>query len=157
MLPGIITQVALDWDSGNNYYIPTIKRHNSKLYMWIAASGPQLGGPKEPGLAPQHWQVIDTCIVPHTVLHEEENWDDMKMDGKFLMQSLQGVSVNPPLDITAYWWLDVSTVTLDNSLQVLQTARRHGITEGDVAQVRSRCFDGTSWGPWSYNHSQYAS
>lgn len=156
MLPGIISQVSLDWSEGVDYYIPTIKRYKDKIYLWIAASGPQLGGPKEPGASPQYWQVIDTCIVPHTVLHEEENWDDMKMDGKFLMQSLKGISVNPPIDITSYWWLDVSTVTLDNKLQVLQVARKHTTDVGGSAQVLSRVYDGTTWGSWSYNYSQYA-
>ena len=64
MLPGIINQVALDWSSGNNYYIPTIKRHKDKVYLWIAASGPQLGGPKEPGLLPSTGRLLIPASFP---------------------------------------------------------------------------------------------
>ena len=66
MLPGIISQVSLDWSEGVDYYIPTIKRYKDKLYMWIAASGPQLGGPKEPDSSPQYWQVIDAATATTT-------------------------------------------------------------------------------------------
>lgn len=157
MLPGIIGQVSLEWNSSVDYYLPTLKQHNGKIYVWKAASGPHLGGPRPPGPdSPNYWEVLDLIVAPRTSIHEEEDWDLMTMDGKFLIRTTQGVSHNPPQDITAWWWLEVSSCELDGKLQVLQVARLHEVGVGGVAKVLARVYDGTTWGLWSYNYSQYS-
>lgn len=161
MLPGIINQVSLDWDRNVNYHIATIKRHNGKLYEWVAPSGPQLGGSKEPGEdTAAYWKSLDTIINPSTGQAEVEDLNELVTTGKYFIHTIQGETLNPPKDVTADWWLEVSTYKTADRVLILQEARMHSTETGSAAtgnaQFLSRCCDGGTWGSWSYNYSQFA-
>lgn len=159
MLPGIINQLNLDWDNSTNYYLPTLKRHNSKLFAWLAPNGPQLGGVKEPGtpLGSAFWQTLDNIVTPLSINIDTSDWNNITVPGKFFIRTTQNVTANPPMNITSDWWVEVSLCypTDGRQIQILQEATRH-VTDPNTGYMLHRCFDGGNWGPWGYAYTQFS-
>lgn len=159
MLPGIIPQVNLEWDSSTNYHLPTIKRYQGKLYMWLAPSGPQLGGSKTPGTSEgsTFWQCLDEVVAMASNIMNENNWDNIRTPGRYFIHSEKDVTIGAPLNITSWWWLDVSVAHPGegDSECVLQEATRHS-TDENAGYALHRCYDNGTWGGWGYTYSQFS-
>ena len=89
-----------------------------------------------------------------TVLNNDFN--NLTDSGVYFIKTTQGITKNSPIDLTAYWWVKVTTaVEADGSKHVLQEARLHSTDSGGVAYSLARC-KGTTWGPWEYAYTQFA-
>lgn len=157
MLPGLALQVDLDWKNSANYYLPTIKRHNGKLYTWQAPSGPQLGGAKTPGTTAgeNYWKVLDEYISPiaSAWTNDLTDWNLLVNMGWYMVKSVKDVTLNPPINETAWWFTFVFVANND----VLQEVRRFSVEAiGANKLSRQRSYTGT-WGPWVYDYAQYYS
>lgn len=157
MLPGIIPQVNLDWDISTNYTIPTIKRHRNKLYMWLAPSGPQLGGAKTPGTdeGSSFWQNLDEIVAMASIVLNENDWNNIRTPGRYFIHSEKDVTLNAPMNITSWWWVDVSSAHPEGQECVLQEAIRHS-TDENTGYALHRCCDAETWGKWGYTYSQFS-
>lgn len=155
MLPGIIQQINLDWSPTVNYYIPTLKRFNKKLWDWLAPNGPQLGGVRMPGEdgSESYWRLVDLIINPVCTFFETSNWDTATQSGKFIIPTIADVTINPPKNITAWWWVDITSFQGN----ILQEARLFS-TEPSLASKLARQYDANKdvWSDWHYAYAQYS-
>ena len=60
MQPQLLSQISMEWKSDVNYYMPTLKVYQDRIYMWLKPSGPNLGGAKTPGAdnAKEYWKKV---------------------------------------------------------------------------------------------------
>lgn len=104
-------------------------------------------------------------ITDITVFNNDFN--NLTDSGVYFIQTTQGITQNSPIDITAYWWVKVTTdIDSDDSenKNILQEVRLHSTDSGGAAYSLARCM-GTIWGPgpqiaiwgpWEYAYTQFA-
>lgn len=159
MLPGIVLQTDLDWKNTVNYYIPTIKRYNNKLYAWLAPNGPQLGGAKTPGTTAgaSYWKLLEdyfTLFRGTQLSGNATDWNLYVDMGWWLVYNVKGTTLHAPVDETSWWWVCVANCNGN----ILQEARRFNVTNQTGAEKLSRQRNTTgTWGPWVYDYAQYYS
>lgn len=86
------------------------------------------------------------------------DFNNLTDSGVYFIQTTQGITQNSPIDITAYWWVKVTTdIDSDDSenKNILQEVRLHSTDSGGAAYSLARC-KGTNWGPWEYAYTQFA-
>ena len=86
------------------------------------------------------------------------DFNNLTDSGVYFIQTTQGITQNSPIDITAYWWVKVTTdIDSDdsNNKNILQEVRLHSTDSGGAAYSLARC-KGTNWGPWEYAYTQFA-
>ena len=83
------------------------------------------------------------------------DFNNLTDSGVYFIPTTQGITQNSPIDITAYWWVKVTAIDLDDYKNILQEARLHSTDSGGAAYSLARC-KGEIWGPWEYAYTQFA-
>ena len=110
-----------------------------------------------------NWQLVTTINTAsynangNTLLNS--NFNNLILPGKYYVTTTRD-TINAPISADASWWVEVSAYSDDSSVQILQEARMHSssgsTTTSGPANVLVRCYDGTSWGTWTYSYSIFA-
>ena len=110
-----------------------------------------------------NWQLVTTINTTsysangNTLLNS--NFNNLILPGKYYVTTTSD-TINAPISANANWWVEVSAYSDDSSVQILQEARMHSsgvsTTTSGPANVLVRCYDGTSWGAWTYSYSIFA-
>ena len=110
-----------------------------------------------------NWQLVTTINTAsynangNTLLNS--NFNNLILPGKYYVTTTRD-TINAPISADANWWVEVSAYSDDSSVQILQEARMHSsgvsTTTSGPANVLVRCYDGTSWGTWTYSYSIFA-
>lgn len=83
------------------------------------------------------------------------DFNNLTDSGVYFIKTTQGTTKNSPIDLTAYWWVKVTTIELDDYKNILQEARLHSTDSGGAAYSLARC-KGEKWGTWEYAYTQFA-
>ncbi len=91
--------------------------------------------------------------VEDYVFSSSLDWDELITAGKYYLQSVVNVSLHPPVNSTAWWWLEVGTHAYNGTeLRIIQKAKQ----QDTLGYTLTRVFANGVWSNWSHNYAQFA-
>lgn len=108
-----------------------------------------------------YWQLTglsSTTINGNNILNN--NFNSLTIAGDYFITTTATTANAPKPGIAASYWVKVNTYVNGTTTYIMQEARMHSTTASSAssgpANVLVRCYQGTTWGPWTYPYAQFA-